>query len=81
MKSIIHSAVFSLSPTLRLAGMVAICEDLPEPTNCVTIDPTLKDSDGVPAPKVNYTLSANSTCPPIAYTSDIEFAAAIAPKR
>src|SRR4029078_180573 len=37
-----------------------ICEDLPELTNCVTIDPTLKDSDGVPAPKINYTLSSNS---------------------
>jgi choline dehydrogenase-like flavoprotein len=44
----------------RNAGMVAICEDLPEEHNCVTIDATLKDSDGVPAPKINYTLSDNS---------------------
>jgi choline dehydrogenase-like flavoprotein len=42
------------------AGMVAICEDLPEPGNCVTIDPDLKDSDGIPAPKVTYRLSENS---------------------
>jgi choline dehydrogenase-like flavoprotein len=40
--------------------MVAICEDLPEPHNCVTIDPDLKDSDGIPAPKINYRLSENS---------------------
>jgi choline dehydrogenase-like flavoprotein len=45
----------------RTAGMVAICEDLPEPGNCVTIDPDLKDSDGIPAPKINYRLSENST--------------------
>jgi len=44
----------------RTAGMVAICEDLPEPTNCVTLDPDLKDSDGIPAPKVTYRLSENS---------------------
>ncbi len=37
---------------------------------------SLGSSRGKPA-----TLSANSTCPPIAYTSDIAFAAAIAPKR
>jgi choline dehydrogenase-like flavoprotein len=45
----------------RTAGMVAICEDLPEPENRVTIDPDLKDSDGIPAPKINYRLSDNST--------------------
>jgi choline dehydrogenase-like flavoprotein len=42
------------------AGMVAICEDLPEPSNCVTLDPDLKDADGIPAPKINYCLSDNS---------------------
>jgi len=41
--------------------MVAICEDLPEATNCVTLDPDLTDSDGIPAPKITYRLSANST--------------------
>jgi choline dehydrogenase-like flavoprotein len=41
-------------------GMVAICEDLPEEHNTVTLDPTLKDSSGIPAPKITYTLSDNS---------------------
>jgi choline dehydrogenase-like flavoprotein len=45
----------------RTAGMVVICEDLPEPTNCVTLDPDLVDADGIPAPKVTYRLSENST--------------------
>jgi choline dehydrogenase-like flavoprotein len=40
--------------------MVAICEDLPEEHNTVTLDPDLKDPDGIPAPKLNYTLSENS---------------------
>ncbi len=41
-------------------GMVAICEDLPEEHNTVTLDPVLKDSSGIPAPKIDYTLSENS---------------------
>ncbi|MFT5691217.1 MAG: choline dehydrogenase-like flavoprotein [Oceanicoccus sp.] len=44
----------------RTTGMVAICEDLPEEHNCVTLDPTLKDSNGIPSPKLHYTLSQNS---------------------
>lgn len=44
----------------RLCGMVSICEDLPEEHNTVTIDPDLKDSDGIPAPKVTYAISENS---------------------
>jgi choline dehydrogenase-like flavoprotein len=44
----------------RTAGMVAICEDLPEETNQVTLDPDLKDADGIPAPKITYRLSDNS---------------------
>jgi choline dehydrogenase-like flavoprotein len=44
----------------RTAGVVAICEDLPEQCNCVTLDPDLVDSDGIPAPKVTYRLSENS---------------------
>jgi choline dehydrogenase-like flavoprotein len=43
------------------AGLVAICEDLPEPTNTVTLDPELRDADGIPAPKITYRLSENST--------------------
>jgi len=38
-----------------------ICEDLPESHNRVTLDPDLVDSDGIPAPKVSYRLSENST--------------------
>lgn len=35
-------------------------DDLPEETNCVTLDPELKDSDGVAAPKVTYRFSENT---------------------
>ncbi len=44
----------------RTTGMVAVCEDLPELHNQVTLDPDLRDSDGIPAPKIDYTLSDNS---------------------
>lgn len=43
------------------AGMVVICEDLPEAANTVTLDPHLTDADGIPAPKITYRLSENST--------------------
>jgi choline dehydrogenase-like flavoprotein len=43
------------------AGMVVIQEDLPEESNCVTLDSELADADGIPAPKINYKLSDNST--------------------
>lgn len=42
------------------AGMLAICEDLPEEHNRVTLDPILKDSSGIPAPRIDYALSENS---------------------
>jgi choline dehydrogenase-like flavoprotein len=35
-------------------------EDLPEETNFVSLDPTLKDSDGLPAPKIHYRRSENT---------------------
>lgn len=41
-------------------GMGIIVEDLPELHNSVTLDPELKDSHGIPAPKISYTLSENS---------------------
>ncbi len=44
----------------HVTGMVAVCEDLPEEHNRVTLDPELTDGDGIPAPKINYTLSDNS---------------------
>lgn len=44
----------------RTATLLVITEDLPEETNTVTLDPDLKDSHGIPAPKVTYRLSDNS---------------------
>ncbi|MFP8872384.1 MAG: GMC family oxidoreductase, partial [Myxococcota bacterium] len=44
----------------RTAGMVVICEDLPDPDNRVTLDPEMVDADGIPAPKIHYRLSDNS---------------------
>ena len=47
----------------RLGSMMAIAvigDDLPELHNSVDLDPNLTDSDGVPAPRINYTLSENS---------------------
>ena len=43
------------------AGIVIMTEDLPEEHNTVTLDPELTDSDGIPAPKINYTVSENTT--------------------
>ncbi len=36
------------------------CEDLPEPNNRVTLDPVLKDSHGIPAPRIDYTVGENT---------------------
>jgi choline dehydrogenase-like flavoprotein len=36
------------------------CEDLPEEHNRVTLDPVLKDSHGIPAPKIDYVISENT---------------------
>ena len=44
----------------RTAGFVIICEDLPEERNRVTLDPDLVDSNGIPAPRIDYRLSENS---------------------
>ncbi len=44
----------------RTAGMVVICEDLPEECNTVTLDPELKDGDGIPSPRISYRLGENS---------------------
>ena len=44
----------------RTAGMVIICEDLPETCNTVTLDPELTDGNGIPAPKITYRLGENS---------------------
>ena len=45
----------------RTAGLLAICEDLPEAHNRVTLSPELVDGHGIPAPRIEYTLSENST--------------------
>ncbi len=42
------------------AAFAAICEDLPEESNTVTLDPVLKDAHGIPAPKLTYRLGENS---------------------
>ena len=44
----------------HIVGMSAICEDLPEEHNRVTLDPDLTDAHGIPSPKIDYTLSENS---------------------
>src|SRR6478672_10260665 len=54
-----HHATFRSLVGHRMS--VGICtEDLPEEHNRVTLDPVLKDSHGIPAPKVEYTISENS---------------------
>jgi choline dehydrogenase-like flavoprotein len=37
-----------------------ICEDLPDEENRVVLDPVLRDSSGIPAPKIVYRMSENS---------------------
>lgn len=44
----------------RIASMSAILEDLPDPENRVTLDPVAKDSNGMPAPKVTYSIHPNT---------------------
>src|SRR5262249_1535815 len=44
----------------RTITVAVIGEDLPEPHNRIDLDPKLTDSDGIPAPRVTYTLSENS---------------------
>jgi choline dehydrogenase-like flavoprotein len=38
-----------------------IAEDLPDESNYVSLDPVLKDSDGLPAPKITYKRSENTS--------------------
>ncbi len=44
----------------RTASLVAICEDLPEEENRVTLDPELRDGNGIPAPQIHYRMGENS---------------------
>ena len=41
-------------------GIAIMSEDLPEEHNMVTLDSEMTDSDGIPAPKINYTVSENT---------------------
>lgn len=49
-----HRAIRSHRSGLLWAANI---EDLPEESNCVTLSSSLTDSDGLPAPKINYRLS------------------------
>jgi choline dehydrogenase-like flavoprotein len=53
-----HSAVRKAFS--RTTGLILICEDLPEAHNTVTLDPEIKDANGIPAPKIDYRMSDNS---------------------
>ncbi|MDD9894224.1 MAG: GMC family oxidoreductase [Gammaproteobacteria bacterium] len=44
----------------RMMAVAAVCEDLPEETNRVTLDESLTDSNGIPAAKIEYRISENS---------------------
>lgn len=44
----------------KTAHISIICEDLPEESNFVDLDPTLTDDNGIPAPRINYKLSENT---------------------
>src|SRR5882724_6560204 len=48
-----HHRVFRRLNGHRLC-VSAICEDLPEEHNRVTLDPVLRDGHGIPAPKIDY---------------------------
>jgi choline dehydrogenase-like flavoprotein len=44
----------------RTIQWVIVPEDLPEESNYVSLDPVLRDSDGLPAAKINYRISENT---------------------
>ncbi len=54
-----HHRVYRQLLNRRLA-MSTITEDLPEEHNRVTLDPVLKDSNGIPAPRIDYTIGDNT---------------------
>src|SRR6202000_2797936 len=55
-----HHAAYRKMVNHRLQVGIA-CEDLPEEHNRVTLDPVLKDSHGIPAAKIDYTISENTS--------------------
>ncbi len=54
-----HHRVYRTQLYHRLTAIVG-CEDLPEEHNRVTLDAVLKDSHGIPAPRIDYTLGENT---------------------
>ena len=44
----------------HMIEIMVMPEDLPEESNFISLDPVLKDSDGLPAAKVTYTISENT---------------------
>jgi choline dehydrogenase-like flavoprotein len=54
-----HHAAYRRLVNHRLTIGVAT-EDLPEAHNTVTLDPDLKDSNGIPAARIDYTMSENT---------------------
>jgi len=44
----------------RMSSVAVICEDLPEECNSVELDPDLKDSHGIPAPRITYRIGENT---------------------
>ncbi|MFO7691611.1 MAG: GMC family oxidoreductase [Vicinamibacterales bacterium] len=44
----------------RMSSTAVICEDLPEECNRVTLDPVLTDSNGIPAPRIEYRIGENT---------------------
>ena len=55
-----HHSVYRQLIQRRLLIGVA-CEDLPEEHNRVTLDPVLKDSNGIPSARIDYTISENTS--------------------
>jgi choline dehydrogenase-like flavoprotein len=54
-----HHRVYRTRLDHRLQIGIA-CEDLPEEHNRVTLDPILKDSNGIPGARIDYTISENT---------------------
>ncbi|MFI5953823.1 GMC family oxidoreductase [Cryptosporangium sp. NPDC051539] len=55
--SAIHDVVAAHSRSFFFSGQI---DDLPEETNAVTLDHTLTDAHGIPAPRISYRISENS---------------------
>jgi choline dehydrogenase-like flavoprotein len=53
-----HDAYRQLSD--RVMAVAAVCEDLPEESNRVTLDDSMADSTGMPAAKIEYRVGENS---------------------